>query len=70
MTTLTAILIEEDGMYVARCPEVGTVSQGATVEEALANLKESTEVYLEEFPAPPTSHPIVATFEVGVSGAA
>jgi predicted RNase H-like HicB family nuclease len=30
--------------------EVGTVSQGYTVEEAVANLKEATELYLEEFP--------------------
>ena len=35
---------------VADCPEVGTVSQGHTVEEAVANLKEATELYLEEFP--------------------
>jgi predicted RNase H-like HicB family nuclease len=31
-------------------PEVGTVSQGSTIEDALANLKEATELYLEEFP--------------------
>jgi predicted RNase H-like HicB family nuclease len=30
---------------------VGTVSQGKTVEEAVANLKEATELYLEEFQA-------------------
>jgi len=29
---------------------VGTVSQGKTIEEALKNLKEATELYLEEFP--------------------
>ena len=39
-------------LYVAECPEVGTVSQGETVEEAVANLKEATELYLEEFPFP------------------
>jgi predicted RNase H-like HicB family nuclease len=37
-------------MYIAKCPEVGTVSQGYTIEEALENLKEATELYLEEFP--------------------
>jgi len=46
------ILHREDDLYVAECPEVGTVSQGATIEEALANLKEATELYLEEFSAP------------------
>ncbi len=50
--TLTAVLHKEDDMYVADCPEVGTISQGYTIEEALANLKEATELYLEEFPLP------------------
>jgi predicted RNase H-like HicB family nuclease len=48
--TLTAVLHRENALYVAECPEVGTVSQGTTPEEALANLKEATELYLEEFP--------------------
>lgn len=50
MRTFTAVLHKEDDLYVAECPEVGTVSQGHTIEEALANLKEATELYLEEFP--------------------
>ncbi len=48
---LTAILHKEEDMYVAECPEVGTVSQGKSVDEAVKNLKEATELYLEEFPA-------------------
>lgn len=47
----TAILHKEEGMYVAECPEIGTTSQDNTVEEAVANLKEATELYLKEFPA-------------------
>ena len=47
---LTAALHKEGRLYVADCPEVGTVSQGRSVEEAVANLKEATELYLEEFP--------------------
>ena len=50
--TLTAVLHKEDDLYVAECPEVGTVSQGQTIEVALVNLKEATELYLEEFPLP------------------
>ena len=50
--TFTAVIHKEDSWYVADCPEVGTVSQGKTVEEAVANLKEATELYFEEF-----SHP-------------
>jgi len=48
--TLTAVLHKEDDLYVAECPEVGTVSQGTTTEEAVANLREATELYLEVFP--------------------
>ncbi len=43
----TAILEKEDGMYVALCPELDVASQGATVEEATANLKEAVELFLE-----------------------
>jgi predicted RNase H-like HicB family nuclease len=50
--TFTAVLHKEEDLYVAECPEVGTVSQGYTIEEAVANLKEATELYLEEFPLP------------------
>ncbi|HCI80859.1 MAG TPA: type II toxin-antitoxin system HicB family antitoxin [Ktedonobacter sp.] len=45
--TFTAVLHKEDDVYVADCPEVGTSSYGETIEEALANLKEATELYLE-----------------------
>ena len=48
--TLTAILHREGDLYVAECPEVGTVSQGSSLEEAVANLKKATELFLEEFP--------------------
>jgi len=61
---LTAIIRKEDDWFVAECPEVGTASQGKSVEEALANLKEATEVYLDEFPQQPSVHPILTTFEV------
>ncbi len=64
--TLTAILHKEENLYVAECPEVGTASQGATIEEAIANLKEATELYLEEFPVPEISRPILTTFEAAV----
>lgn len=37
-------------MYVAECPERGTLNQGDTVEEALATLGEATELFLEECP--------------------
>lgn len=43
----TAILEKEDNFYVALCPELDVASQGATVEEATANLKEAVELFLE-----------------------
>jgi len=61
--TFTAVLHKEEELYVAECPEVGTVSQGYTIEEAIANLREATELYLEEFPLPEISRPILTTFE-------
>jgi predicted RNase H-like HicB family nuclease len=61
--TFTAVIHKEETLYVAECPEVGTVSQGQTIEEAIANLREATELYLEEFPAPNNGHPVLATFE-------
>ncbi len=64
MKTVTAVIQKEEDMYVASCPEVGTVSQGKNIEEALANLKEATELYLEEFPKIGDQHPILTTFEV------
>lgn len=64
MSTYTAILHQEDDVYVAECPEVGTVSQGRTVDEAVSNLKEATELYLEEFPLQKKKRAILTTFEV------
>jgi len=68
--TLSAVLHQEDNLYVAECPEVGSVSQGHTIEEALANLREATELYLEEFPILRVSKPLLTTFEAAVSGVA
>ena len=61
--TLTAVIHKEEDLYVAECPEVGTVSQGYTIEEAIANLKEATELYLEEFPLHDIERPLLTTFE-------
>ena len=60
----TAVMHKEDDMYIAQCPEVGTYSQGSTIEEAVYNLKEATELYLEEFPIEKPVRSIITTFEV------
>ena len=63
--TLTAILTPaEEGGYVAFNPETGTTTQGESVNEAIANLKEATELYLEEFPIKSDGKPLLTTFEV------
>ncbi len=64
MNTFTAIIHKEDNLYVAECPEINTASQGETIEEAVKNLQEATELYLEEFPRKQTYRPLVTTFEV------
>jgi len=64
MVQLSAIITKEEDMYVATCPEVGTASQGETIEEALENLKEATELYLEEFPLKNKTKSLLTTFEV------
>ncbi len=65
MTTrvFTAVLHREGEFYVAACPEVGTVSQGTTIDDAIDNLREATELYLEEFPLPDSGRPLITTFE-------
>jgi len=65
--TFTALIYKEDNIYVAECPEVGTVSQGYTIQEAIANLKEATELYLEEFPVKVVLKPLMTTFEAVVN---
>ena len=64
MQTFTAVVHKEDEFYVAECPEVGTVSQGESIEDAIGNLQEATELYLEEFPVKQAFRPILTTFEV------
>lgn len=53
----TAVLHKEGELYVAECPEVGTVSQGSMLDEAVANLREATELYLEGFPLAAPARP-------------
>ena len=70
LKTFTAVVYKEDDMYIAECPEVGTVSQGKTIEKAIDNLREATELYLEEFPLKKERKPIMTTFEVSVGAKA
>lgn len=63
----TAIIKKGEKQFVALCPELDVVSQGFTIEEALANLKEAVELYVEEMGVPEhlnTGKMFVTSFEV------
>lgn len=62
---LTAVLLPaSEGGFTAPNPETGSTSQGETVEEALANLREATELFLEEFPLSAPGQLPITTFEI------
>ena len=64
---LTAIIKKGEKQYVALCPELDVVSQGVTVEDALKNIKEAVELYIEEMGIPEgigTQEMLVTSFEV------
>ena len=64
---LTAIIIKEGKWYVAKSLEVEVASQGETIEEALANLKEALQLYFEdEYPVLDFQPPIIAPLEIEV----
>jgi predicted RNase H-like HicB family nuclease len=64
MTLSAVITSAPEGGFVAFNPETGSTTQGETVKEAIANLKEATELYLEEFPLSTTGKTLMTTFEV------
>jgi len=50
LSKLTAVLMPApEGGFTALNPETGTTTKGESVDEALANLRETTELFLEEF---------------------
>lgn len=62
---VTAILTPAtEGGYSAFNPETGSSTQGETIEEALANLREALELFLEEFPLRPGGAPIVTMLSI------
>ena len=44
---VTAVIWQEDDVYVSKCPELEVASAGDTPQEALENLKEAVELYIE-----------------------
>jgi predicted RNase H-like HicB family nuclease len=64
---LTATVTRDGEWYVAQCLDVEVASQGRTIDEALANLREALELYFEDQPVPELSEAIVAPIEVKLS---
>ncbi|WBH17288.1 type II toxin-antitoxin system HicB family antitoxin [Sphingomonas radiodurans] len=63
---VTAVLTPAvEGGFTAMNPETGCVSEGETVEHAVANLREAVELYLEEFPLDIVGPAVVTSFTVG-----
>ena len=63
--TLTAIVNKKGESYESLCPELGITTRGETIEEAVTNLKQAVELYLQnEDIALPIKRPFMTTFEV------
>ena len=59
MELTTVLTHAEEGGFVALNPETGTTTQGESAEVAVANLKEATALYLEEFVMAVSGHPAI-----------
>ena len=72
MISLTATIKKGEKQFVALCQELDVVSQGYTIEEAIKNLKEAVELYIEEEGLPEelstSKETIVVNFEVSNIG--
>ena len=64
------ITTAEEGGFVAFNPETGTTTQGETFDEAMANLREATELYLEVFPMKSKTPAVLTCFELSHAQAA
>lgn len=66
----TAVITREDGFFVSECVDLGIASQGKSIDESLANLKEAIHLFLKNEEISelnlPAEHPLVTTLEVAV----
>ena len=63
----SSVITKEENLFVANCPELDIASQGETIEDALNNLKEAIELYLEDEDveySSPDFKPMVTLIEV------
>ena len=67
MRGFTAMVWQEDDLYVAQCVEVDVASQGSSPDEAIRMLREAVELYFEEPRS--TEQPTIVRFEAEVPSA-
>ena len=63
--TFTASISQEGEMFIAQCLEIDVASQGKSEDDAINNLKEALELYLE--PPRPTVMPKLRKFEISLN---
>lgn len=64
--TITARVWPDGDWYVAQALDVDVVSQGESIDDALANLREAVELYFE----PPVPEPLPKLYQIEVDIAA
>lgn len=57
---------KEDMWYIAKCLDNSVASQGKTIEEALANLKEALELYYQNEEPKQPNNIFITTLEVTI----
>ena len=46
--SIHAVVVESEGQFVGECLEIAIVTQGATLDETLANLREALDLYMAD----------------------
>lgn len=60
------IIQKEENWYVAKCLDNNIASQGKTIEEAMENLKEALELYMQDEKPVQPKEIFITTLEVAV----
>ncbi len=46
------VVVQENGVFIASCPDLELSCRGATEQEAIENLQEALALYFEDLPGP------------------
>ena len=60
------IIQKEEDWYVAKCLDNNVASQGKTIEEAMKNLKEALELYIQDEHPEKPKEIFITTLEVAI----